>query len=412
MRTESSGTYRVKLSRRGKARPGSSRWFRRYRWLVISGWLLVGMVVVWIMFIRSESVPAKSSADAVAAHPAPTTQNVAEMPAVRLPADDAVHEALTEWWYYSGHLQTDSGERYSFHMAAFLRRGTLTHTVFQGSLLDHQTEQIYTEQARTAGNPSDGRTNGFGFNFGNWQLQGTGAEHAAKMAGKDFALDLKLKDALQPVLHQAPGTPVAGLLDFGSAGKSYYTSRPRMAAQGTLSIGGTIKAVRGEVWFDHQWGDFEAASLRWNWFALQLGDGADLMLFELFDRQGAAVLRMGTYAKDGAVSALGAADFAANSRGTWKSPASGVLYPINWTISIPARGLQLKVDPAQRASEFDARTTTLNVYWEGAVKVSGSQAGVGFMELSGYQAPADLAVKKPAAVGTGKSANGTALKHD
>jgi predicted secreted hydrolase len=156
-----------------------------------------------------------------------------------------------------------------------------------GLLLDHQTEKIYTEQARTAGNPSDGRTNGFGFNFGNWQLQGTGAEHAAKMAGKDFALDLKLKDALQPVLHQAPGTPVAGLLDFGSAGKSYYTSRPRMTAQGTLSIGGTIKAVRGEVWFDHQWGDFEAASLRWNWFALQLGDGADLMLFELFDRQGA-----------------------------------------------------------------------------------------------------------------------------
>jgi predicted secreted hydrolase len=136
------------------------------------------------------------------------------------------------------------------------------------------------------------------------------------------------------------------------------------------------------------------------------------MLFELFDRQGAAVLRMGTYARDGTVSALGAADFAANSRGTWKSPTSGVLYPINWTISIPARGLQLKVDPAQRASEFDARTTTLNVYWEGAVKVSGSHAGVGFMELSGYQAPVEQAGKTPAAVGTGKSANGAALKQD
>jgi len=37
-----------------------------------------------------------------------------------------------------------------------------------------------------------------------------------------------------------------------------------------------------------------------------------------------------------------------------------------------------------RASEFDARTTTLNVYWEGAVKLSGSHRGVGFMELSGY----------------------------
>jgi hypothetical protein len=76
---------------------------------------------------------------------------------VKLPADDAVHDKLTEWWYYSGHLQTNSGEKYSFHLASFLRRGTLTHTVFHGSLLDHQTEKRYTEQARTAGNPSDGR---------------------------------------------------------------------------------------------------------------------------------------------------------------------------------------------------------------------------------------------------------------
>jgi hypothetical protein len=44
------------------------------------------------------------------------------------------------------------------------------------------------------------------------------------------------------------------------------------------------------------------------------------------------------------------------------------------------------VDPVIRASEFDARTTTLNVYWEGAIKVSGSHSGVGFMELSGYEA--------------------------
>jgi predicted secreted hydrolase len=47
------------------------------------------------------------------------------------------------------------------------------------------------------------------------------------------------------------------------------------------------------------------------------------------------------------------------------------------------------VDPVIRASEFDARTTTLNVYWEGAIKVSGSHSGVGFMELSGYNTPAE-----------------------
>jgi hypothetical protein len=131
-----------------------------------------------------------------------------------------------------------SGERYSFHMASFLRQGTLTHTVFHGSLLDHQNEKLYTEQARTAGNPSHGRRDGFDFSFGDWQMRGEGAQHAAKMAGKDFALELQLVDKNPPVLHQAPGTPVAGLLDFGAAGMSYYTSRPRMSAEGTLTLDG------------------------------------------------------------------------------------------------------------------------------------------------------------------------------
>ena len=141
----------------------------------------------------------------------------------------------------------------------------------------------------------------------------------------------------------------------------------------------------GEVWFDHQWGDFEAAKLRWNWFALQLSDGADIMIFELFDRQGKPVQRMGTYARNGRISALGDGDIGLSSSGSWKSPASGVSYPLDWTLSIPSKGVQLQVDPVIRASEFDARTTTLNVYWEGAVKLSGSHSGVGFMELSGYE---------------------------
>jgi len=391
MNTGTTGTYGARRSSRGKARPGSSRWFRRYRWLVIGGWLIMLLAIAWVVFFRAETPAVGTPAAPASKDAAAVMKPAAALPAVKLPADDAPHSALTEWWYYSGHLQTDSGERYSFHMASFLRQGTLAHTVFHGSLLDHQNEKLYTEQARTAGNPSDGRRDGFDFTFGDWQMRGEGAQHAAKMKGKAFALELQLDDRQPPVLHQAPGTPVAGLLDFGVAGLSYYTSRPRMSAQGTLTLNGTTRPVHGEVWFDHQWGDFEAAQLRWNWFALQLTDGADIMLFELFDRQGKPVLRTGTHFKDSVVTALGAQDFAADSQGTWKSPASGIVYPVNWTISIPSRDLKLKVDPVLRASEFDARTTTLNVYWEGAVKLSGSHSGVGFMELSGYNPRAEAA---------------------
>lgn len=396
MNTQITSSYGGRRHSRGKAHAGSARWFRRYRWLVITGWLAILVVVAWVLFMRSEPLPAPSGAANRVATLASASAEAGLLPPVKLPADDAVHDKLTEWWYYSGHLQTDSGEKYSFHLASFLRRGTLTHTVFHGSLLDHRTEKRYTEQARTAGNPSDGRRDGFNLSFGKWQLQGNGEKHLARMAGKDFALDLQLDDRNPPVLHQAPGTPVAGLLDFAAAGKSYYTSRPRMTAQGTLTVEGQRKAVRGEVWFDHQWGDFEAANLRWNWFALQLTDGADIMIFELFDRQGKPVQRMGTYARNGTVTALGDADIALGSTASWTSPESGVRYPLDWTVAIPSRGLQLQVDPVIRASEFDSRTTTLNVYWEGAVKVSGSHNGGGFMELSGYEPIKEPSAKEPA----------------
>ena len=35
-------------------------------------------------------------------------------------------------------------------------------------------------------------------------------------------------------------------------------------------------------------------------------------------------------------------------------------------------------------SEFDASLTSYNIYWEGAINVTGSHTGQGFMELSGY----------------------------
>ena len=386
--------YRRRHGARGKARPGSARWFRRYRGLVIAGWMVALLVVLWVLFVRVDKPSNGLPAISLGSEPPAAAASATPQP-VKLPTDDALHEQLTEWWYYSGHLQTESGERYSFHMAAFVRRGALTHTVFHGSLLDHQSEKLYTEQARTAGVPADTQRDGFAFSYGEWQLRGSGAQHAAKMAGKDFRLDVQMNDSQPPVLHQVPGTPVAGLLDFGAAGKSYYTSRPRMSAQGTLSIGGTAKTVRGEIWFDHQWGDFEAAKLRWNWFALQLADGADLMIFELFDRQGGPVLRMGTYAKEGKAEGLASSDFATNARGSWKSPSTATVYPMDWTISIPAKGLNLKVDPVIRWSQFNALTTTMNVYWEGAVKVSGSHTGVGFMELSGYQTAREADTGKP-----------------
>ena len=370
------------------AKPGfdPAHWFRRHRLLIIAGWLVVLTFIVWILLGGRLHAPAAGRVPPTNApeHSVQSTQPAGKNAAVSLPADDAPHANTTEWWYHSGQLQTESGERYSFHVATFMLQGALAHTAFHGALRDHQTNKHYTNQSRTEGKPGESLRDGFAFSYDHWQIRGVGPTHTVKMAGKGFAIDLALSDAQPPVLHQAPATPTAGLLDLGPAGWSYYISRPRMAAQGTLVVDGVAKKVSGEVWFDHQWGDFDASTLRWNWFALQLADGADLMIYEIFARDGAPLLRFGSYAKDGAVSAIGADEIRTAARGSWKSKVSGVTYPMEWTLAVPSRGIDLKLDPINRQSQFDARLTTLNVYWEGAVKVSGSQSGVGFQELYGY----------------------------
>ena len=44
---------------------------------------------------------------------------------IRFPADEAPHPAITEWWYYTGHVITADGQRYG-----------VEYVIFQGSRAD------------------------------------------------------------------------------------------------------------------------------------------------------------------------------------------------------------------------------------------------------------------------------------
>src|SRR5690242_2713264 len=41
------------------------------------------------------------------------------VPALSLPRDEAPHDALTEWWYYTGHFTTADGAEYGFETVIF-----------------------------------------------------------------------------------------------------------------------------------------------------------------------------------------------------------------------------------------------------------------------------------------------------
>jgi len=296
---------------------------------------------------------------------------------VKLPADDAPHNNYTEWWYYSGHLRTADGKRFSFHYVIFVINRMAGFTVAHASFLDHQTGKHYSTQLRTAGKPETGNEKTVEFTLGTWKMAIDNGHDRLKVTTPEFSFALQLEQTSPAVLHGG-----SGLLDFKEAGTSYYYSRPRMRITGTAGPRGHTQAVTGQAWFDHQWGDFRVTALTWNWFAIQLDDDRDLMLFELFTPSGDKVLSFGTLSGNGPAIELGDQDFSIEPLASWTSKNTNITYPMGWRIRIPAHDMVLRLEPVARDAEFDGRLSSYLVYWEGPVDISGTQAGQGFVELS------------------------------
>jgi predicted secreted hydrolase len=142
------------------------------------------------------------------------------------------------------------------------------------------------------------------------------------------------------------------------------------------------------AWLDREWGSSALSKDQqgWDWFALQLSDGTDLMFYNLRRRDGTAdEYSAGTWT-DAAGKAIHLShdDVDIEVRDYWASE-QGDRYPAEWTISVPKLELQVDVVPVLRNQEL---ITTVR-YWEGAVDVQGTSgtevvSGRGYVELTGY----------------------------
>jgi predicted secreted hydrolase len=75
---------------------------------------------------------------------------------------------------------------------------------------------------------------------------------------------------------------------------------------------------------------------------------------------------------------------------SWRSPRTGVTYPVGMTVA--AGDLALTLEPLIDDQELDSRQSTGTLYWEGAVRaaIAGREAGRGYLELTGYGTPLRL----------------------
>jgi predicted secreted hydrolase len=368
---------------------------------------------------------------------APDTRGFARALAPRpfvFPADHGSHpDYRTEWWYYTGNLAARDGRRFGFQLTFF--RTALAPPLAEpagGRASAWATRQVwfahfavtdaaghrflaYERWERQALGLAGAEAQPFRVWVGPWSAAasagagaGTGTEPAAAgtppmrlfATGAEAAIDLVLTTALPPVPQGDRGLS-AKSAELGNA--SYYYSLPRLAAAGTLRLGAEQLAVTGQAWMDREWStsSLAAGEVGWDWFALQLDDGWELMLYRLRRRRdphaapavGEAELAdpasLATLIEpDGRTTLLplAAVRFAATS--TWTSPASHARYPSGWRLTLPDAG-PTAFDLTVRPLIADQELRLSFRYWEGAVTASGTHGGHpvqarGYVELTGY----------------------------
>jgi predicted secreted hydrolase len=323
------------------------------------------------------------------------------------PRDHGAHPPFkTEWWYFTGNVRDAQGRRFGYQLTLF-RQGIQFKTAQPHSswsvrdfyfghftISDIAANKFHVEERISRGALSDaGAAPGhMDVKLGSWTIQQQGDAEDYKLSAHSTDLDLNLEEK--------PATPlvlegVGGLSrkDLGEGNASYYYSYPRLTTNGSLRIGDTTYTVEGESWFDHE---FSTSSLGrdevgWDWFCLQLDNHEEVMLYVLRMKSGAiSPVSEGTWiAADGKPHRLPPGSFTIDKTATWRSAASGAVYPAGWHIVVPGHHADLTVTPAMADQELRLTKMAPLDYWEGACDAHGTIdgkniSGVGYTELTGY----------------------------
>jgi predicted secreted hydrolase len=334
------------------------------------------------------------------------------------PQDHFSHpEFKTEWWYYSGHLQSkDSDEKSYGYQLTFFRtalgretkgeksRWSIQNLYFAHLALTDESkkrfeyrEKISRGSLEEAGASSYEREERpFRVWVEDWFLEGKGAamrDHFLKGGDQDFGIELLLIPEKKPVIHGQNGISQKA---EGEGYASHYYSITRLKTEGKIFLKKKEIPVQGRSWMDHEFGSAQLRKYQvgWDWFGIQLENGLDLMIYQIRHRDGKIdPYSSGTIIlQDGIHHPLPLKEFQVQSLDRWRSRKSGATYPSEWRIVVPGHRIELMLTPTVNNQELITQESTRVTYWEGSVNVEGKYQGqrvrgMGHVELTGYAKP-------------------------
>jgi predicted secreted hydrolase len=312
----------------------------------------------------------------------------------------------TEWWYYTGNLMTSDGRRFGFELTFFrqgVKRNTdaASHWEIEDLYMAHLALSdlaarrfLHRERLNRAGPGLAGADLAQARIWnGNWQVRWSDKTQHLQAIADQFALELDLKSLKPPVINGRNGVSQKAA---GSGRASHYVSLTRLDTTGAVMLDGREYRVQGSSWMDHEFftNQLDPSETGWDWFAIQLEDGAELMLYRLRRRDGSVdPYSAGTFVDPtGRSLFLSANDFTLLPGESWKSPHDGAVYPVRWQVRVPSRDLDLEVKTLLPDQELTGSNQFSANYWEGAIDVTGHSTagevkGVGYLEMTGYDRP-------------------------
>ena len=314
------------------------------------------------------------------------------------PFDHGAHpDFRSEWWYATGWLTLPDGSPLGFQSTFFRVRsgiGEQSASAFaprqlilaHAAIADPRRGRLHHDQR--AARVGFGRA-GFAVGqtqlwVGDWRFEQSGETYRAVVDGEDFSYALTLAADGPPMLNGVGGFS-AKAADPRHA--SYYYSRPQLKASGSVTLDGVRQPVTGLAWLDHEWSSalLPEGAQGWDWAGINFDDGGALMAFRLRRADGQTLWSAATRrAAGGPTQTLAPGEVAFTPLREWRSPRTGVSYPVHWRLRVGTRELLLQ--PLIDDQELDSRRSTGAIYWEGAVRVieAGREVGRGYLEMTGY----------------------------
>ena len=309
-------------------------------------------------------------------------------PVFDFPQDHGAHpEYRIEWWYLTANLTGPDGTAYGVQWTLFrsalapeTREGWTDPQIwFAHAAVTTPDTHLVAERIARGGIGQAGVTiQPFEAWIDDWQMAGASFDAVNLTArGGTFAYDLDLTATGPLVFHGDGGFSVKSAQ--GQA--SYYYSQPFYTVAGTLTLPQGDVPVTGSAWLDREWSSQPLAETQsgWDWFSLSFESGDKLMGFLLREDNGTAFSSATWIAPDGTTTAYPDGAFAAQPL-RWNEVA-GREVPTEWAVQLPDKGIDITVS----ALNPDAWMAVSIPYWEGPVIVTGSHAGRGYLEMTGYE---------------------------